>query len=105
MSLATASALRDPNYIHHKIFQKILFKDPLTLIKENPILKYAGYRFLSKKFQIYKRIEGKNLHGTLFSFKITKIHLGRKVQCGMGLNSGWAVLPDRKSYRGFTLVY
>lgn len=41
---------------------KPFLKSPLTLIEENPTFKYAGKRSIFKqKFQIYKRIGGKNL--------------------------------------------
>lgn len=55
MSLATASVFRDPNYTHHKIFQKV-FKNSIIFIKENPILKYVGNRLSKQKFPIYREL-------------------------------------------------
>lgn len=44
-------------------------KNPLTLIKENPVFNYVDYRLIFKqKFQIYKRIKKITLHGKLFSY-------------------------------------
>lgn len=62
MNVATASVFRDPNYADHKIFPQIRThaKNPLTLIKDNPILKYADYRLIfSRSFKYTKESRGK----------------------------------------------
>lgn len=52
--------------------------NPLTLIKETPILKYAGYRLIFKQVSNIQESRKNPIQQVIPTFKITKTHFGGK---------------------------